>query len=100
RPPSVRWKGTPSREGNAGLMDSLEFPSMRGRVSPAEWETRVDLAALYRVAAHMGYQDDTLNHFTARVPDAPTHFLIKPTDLLFEEVTASSLLCYTLDDEL
>ncbi|HEX9809159.1 MAG TPA: class II aldolase/adducin family protein [Alphaproteobacteria bacterium] len=65
----------------------------------AEWEARLDLAALYRVAAHMGFQDVTLNHFTARVPDAPDRFLIKPTELMFEEVTASSLLCYTLDDE-
>jgi ribulose-5-phosphate 4-epimerase/fuculose-1-phosphate aldolase len=81
-------------------MDNLEFPSMRETVSEAEWETRLDLAALYRVAAHMGWQDMALNHFTARLPDAPDHFLIKPTDLMFEEVTASSLLCYTLGDEL
>jgi len=41
----------------------------------------------------MGFQDVTLNHFTARLPDAPDHFLIKPTEMMFEEVTASSLLC-------
>ena len=77
----------------------LDIPPMKDRVSPAEWEARLELAALYRAAAHMGLQDVTLNHFTARVPDDAHHFLIKPTELLFEEVTASSLLCYTLDDE-
>ncbi len=78
---------------------ALDIPSMKGKVSDAEWTLREDLAALYRVAAHMGYQDITLNHFTARVPDAPDRFLIKPEQLMFEEVTASSLLCFTLDDE-
>lgn len=77
----------------------LEIPSMQGKVPAAEWETRVDLAALYRVAAHDGYQDVTLNHFTARVPGFPDRFLIKPTELMFEEVTASGLLCFTLDNK-
>jgi ribulose-5-phosphate 4-epimerase/fuculose-1-phosphate aldolase len=77
----------------------IEIPSMKDKVSDTEWETRLELAALYRIGAHMGYQDVTLNHFTARVPDAPDHFLIKPTELMFEEVTASSLLCYSLEDK-
>lgn len=77
----------------------LEIPSMKSKVTPAEWQARVELAALYRVAAHDGYQDVTLNHFTARVPDAPDRFLIKPTEMMFEEVTASSLLCITLDNK-
>lgn len=87
-------------EGSASTaIGQLDIPSMKGRVSEAEWQAREDLAALYRVAAHMGYQDITLNHFTARVPDAPDRFLIKPEQMMFEEVTASSLLCFTLDDE-
>lgn len=77
----------------------LDIPSMKDKVGAVEWQTREDLAALYRVAAHMGYQDLTLNHFTARLPDAPEHFLIKPEQMMFEEVTASSLLCFTLDDQ-
>ena len=83
----------------------LEIPSMKGKVPQAEWGLREDLAALYRAAAHAGWQDITLNHFTARVPPcmdasgAPDRFLIKPTDMMFEEVTASCLLCFTLDDE-
>lgn len=78
----------------------LEIPSLENKVGNIEWETRLDLAALYRAAANDGYQDITLNHFTARLPDDPNRFLIKPTELMFEEVTASSLLCYTLQDEL
>lgn len=69
---------------------------MRGRVSASEWETRIRLAALYRIIALQGLEDLTYNHFTARVPDAQNHFLIKPTALLFSEVTASNLCCYTL----
>ncbi|MGE0626315.1 MAG: class II aldolase/adducin family protein [Hyphomicrobiaceae bacterium] len=78
----------------------LDVPSMKDKVSDAGWAAREDLAALYRAAAHMGFQDITLNHFTVRVPDAPEHFLIKPTEMMFEEVTASSLLCVTLEDKL
>jgi ribulose-5-phosphate 4-epimerase/fuculose-1-phosphate aldolase len=77
----------------------LDVPSMRAKVSDGEWQTRVDLAALYRAAAHMGYQDLTLNHLTARVTDAPDRFLIKPTEMMFEEVTASSLLCFSLENK-
>lgn len=77
----------------------LEVPSMKGKVPAQEWAAREDLAALYRAAAHAGWQDITLNHFTLRVPGEPNHFLIKPTEMMFEEVTASSLLCITLQDE-
>ncbi len=77
----------------------LDVPSMKGKVPAAEWAAREDLAALYRAAAHAGYQDITLNHFTLRVPGAPERFLIKPTEMMFEEVTASSLLCITLENE-
>ncbi len=77
----------------------LDVPSMKGKVPDVEWAAREDLAALYRAAAHAGWQDITLNHFTLRVPGAPDRFLIKPTEMMFEEVTASSLLCITLKDE-
>ena len=81
-------------------MPSPDVPSLRRRVSAAEWEERVRLAQLYRIAAHQGLEDLTYNHFTARVPDAPDRFLIKPTALLFSEVTASNLCCYGLDGKL
>ena len=53
---------------NVVAMPSAKVPSMRDRVSQAEWDTRVELAALYRVAAYMGLEDLTANHFAAREP--------------------------------
>jgi ribulose-5-phosphate 4-epimerase/fuculose-1-phosphate aldolase len=85
---------------NVVAMPSPDVPSMRVRVSNAEWEQRVTLAALYRIMAHQGYEDLTYNHATARVPGAPDRFLIKPNALLFSEVTASNLCCYDLDGNL
>jgi ribulose-5-phosphate 4-epimerase/fuculose-1-phosphate aldolase len=69
-------------------------PSLHNRVSPGEWQTRVDLAAAYRFADLKGWQEDyrIFNHFTARVPGEPDQFLIKPHDLLFSEVRASDLI--------
>ena len=78
---------------NVVAMPSVAVPSMKDRVPEAEWEPRVQLAALYRIAAYMGLEDLTANHFAARVPDAPRHFLIKPTSLQYSEVTASNLCC-------
>ena len=59
---------------------------------PAEWAARVDLAAAYRFAQYAGWNDSIFNHITLRVPGEEDHFLIKPHELLFEEVTASNLL--------
>jgi len=61
-------------------------------VAPAEWATRVDLAAAYRAAALYGWNDTIYNHFTCRVPGEPQHFLVKRHGDLFEEVSASSLV--------
>jgi len=69
----------------------------RPNMSTAEWQTRLDLAAAHRYAAIKGWGQLIFNHFTMRVPGEPNHFLIKPHDLLFEEVTASSLLKLDLD---
>ena len=71
--------------------------SVRDRVSPEEWAARVDLAAGHRVLAHYGVNDLTYNHFALRVPDEPEHMLIKRTDWMFCEVTASSLLKVDFD---
>ncbi len=62
----------------------------------AEWKTRQELAACYRLVAHMGLEDLTYNHISARVPDEEA-LLVKPLDYLFREVTASSLLKFALD---
>lgn len=66
--------------------------SMKGRVSDAEWDTRVNLAACYRLLAHHGMTDGTATHISARVPDEPDTFLLNPYGYLFDEITASSLV--------
>ena len=70
---------------------------VREQVSPEEWKARVELAAGHRVLAHYGVNDMTYNHFGLRVPGEPHHMLIKRTDWMFGEVTASSLLKVDFD---
>src|SRR5258707_422589 len=60
--------------------------------SSLEWEARVNLAALYRIFAHYGWTDLTYTHISGRVPDEPDQYLINPYGLLFDAVTASSLV--------
>jgi ribulose-5-phosphate 4-epimerase/fuculose-1-phosphate aldolase len=71
--------------------------SIPGQVSAAEWAARVELAAGHRVLAHYGVNDLTYNHFGLRVPGEPDRMLIKRTDWMFSEVTASSLLKVDFD---
>ena len=70
----------------------LELQSMRGRCSEAEWETRRDLAACYRLIEHYGMSDMIANHISARVPGEQDAFLINAYGMLYEEITASSLI--------
>ncbi|MEH3087952.1 MAG: class II aldolase/adducin family protein [Xylophilus ampelinus] len=70
---------------------TLDIPSVRAHVSPDEWRTRVDLAAAYRLVALFGWDDLIFTHITAKVPGTED-FLINPYGLMFEEVTASSLV--------
>jgi ribulose-5-phosphate 4-epimerase/fuculose-1-phosphate aldolase len=70
---------------------------LRGSISAAEWQARVDLAAGYRLCDLYGMSDLIYTHISARVPDRPEHFLINAHGLLFEEITASSLLKVDLD---
>ena len=65
---------------------------VRSQVSEEEWKLRVDLAAAYRLVALFGWDDLVFTHISARVPGEPGHFLINPYGMLFEEVTASSLV--------
>jgi len=58
-------------------------PSVRDRVSAAEWEARVELAAAHRFAEYSGWTDLIFNHFTLRVPDEPSCFLVKQHELMF-----------------
>ena len=71
--------------------------SVREQVSAAEWQARIELAAGHRVLAHYGVNDLTYNHFGLRVPGEPDRMLIKRTDWMFSEVTASSLLKVDFD---
>lgn len=75
----------------------LDLPSMKGRVSPEEWALRVDLAATYRLVAHYGWDDMVFTHISVRVPGPEHHFLLNPYGLLFEEITASSLVKVDVD---
>ena len=80
--------------------DKLSIPSARDRVSPEEWQTRVDLAACYRLCDRYGMSDMIYTHITARVPGAADQFLINPNGMLFSEITASSLLKVNIEGEI
>jgi len=73
------------------------IPSLEGKVSAEEWQLRVDLAATYRLVAMYGWDDMIFTHISARVPGPEHHFLINPYGLLFEEITASSLVKIDVD---
>jgi len=75
-----------------GSMNQPSARSMRERVSEAEWDLRVNLAACYRLMARYGMTDLIYNHITARVPGPQHHILISGYGMLYEEVTASSLI--------
>lgn len=66
--------------------------SVKSQVSDAEWKMRVDLAACYRAVAMYGWDDLIFTHISARVPGPEHHFLINPYGMMFDEVTASSLV--------
>ena len=66
--------------------------SIRKQVSEEEWQARVDLAAAYRLVALYGWDDLIFTHISARVPSAEHHFLLNPYGMMFDEVTASSLV--------
>ena len=73
-------------------LSEVEIPSLKGKVSDEEWAIRVDLAAAYRLVAHYGWDDLIFTHLSARIPGPEHHFLLNPYQLMFEEVTASSLV--------
>ena len=71
---------------------SLRFPSLRSAVSAEEWRLRVELAAAYRLVALYDMSYLVFTHISARIPGPEHHFLINPYGLLFDEITASSLV--------
>jgi len=70
----------------------MHIPSLKNKVSADEWQLRCDLAACYRLVALHGWTDLVFTHISARVPGGDHRFLINPYGLLFEEITASSLI--------
>lgn len=75
---------------------SISLRQMPG-VEPAEWAARVELAACYRLVAKLGLDDLIYNHISMRVPGQREQFLINPYGLLFDEITASSLVRIDID---
>ena len=73
-------------------MDTLHIPGVQEKVSTEEWQTRVDLAACYRLVAHYGWSDLVFTHITAKIPGVENQFLINPYGMMFDEITASSLV--------
>ncbi|GLX84998.1 putative aldolase class 2 protein [Thalassotalea loyana] len=72
-------------------MFDIPTPSLKGKVSDAEWQTRVDLAACYRLVAMHGWDDLIYTHISARIPDTDD-YLINAFGLAFDEITASNLV--------
>jgi ribulose-5-phosphate 4-epimerase/fuculose-1-phosphate aldolase len=70
----------------------MNIPSLQGKVSAEEWQLRCDLAAAYRLVALYGWSDLVFTHISARIPGPEHHFLINPYGLMFDEITASSLI--------
>ena len=70
----------------------LNIPSLQNKVSPEEGQLRVDLAAAYRLVAAFKWDDMVFTHISARLPDSHDSFLINPYGLMFDEITASSLI--------
>lgn len=73
-------------------MSTVTNPGVREQVSPEEWALRVELAACYRLLPLYGMSDLVFTHISARVPGPDHHFLINPYGMLFDEITASSLV--------
>ena len=76
---------------------STQFRSIKDEVSPEEWETRLNLAACYRLTDVYGMTDLIYNHITARIPGDDEHLLINLYGLLYKEITASSLVRIDLE---
>jgi len=79
------------------MTDTSATNGVRARVSSDEWDLRVALAAAYRLVARYGWDDLVFTHLSARVPGPDHHFLINPYGMMFDEVTASSLVKIDLE---
>ena len=75
----------------------MKIPSLKEVVTAQEWQLRVELAAAYRLVAAYGWSDLIFTHISARIPGPEHHFLINPYGLMFDEITASSLVLIDLE---
>ena len=82
------------------VADRIAAAVSQDRIAPAEWQARIDLAAVYRLLAHYGWDDVIYNHSSMRVPGEPRMFLMKRHELLYTEVTASNLVKVNMDEDL
>lgn len=80
------------------MIGDTHYPSLKGQVSQAEWSTRVELAAIYRLIDHFGWFDLSMPGASAKIPGEP-YYLFNPDGFLFDEITASSLVKLTLEGE-
>jgi ribulose-5-phosphate 4-epimerase/fuculose-1-phosphate aldolase len=76
----------------------LKFKSLKGKVSPAEWQARVDCACAYRLVRIFGMDDLVYNHISVRIPGTE-HYLLNAMGLMYDEICASSLLKVNLKGE-
>ncbi|WP_339713103.1 class II aldolase/adducin family protein [uncultured Sneathiella sp.] len=81
-------------------LTTLKEPSSHEQYSETEWQVRVDLAAAYRLVALYGWDDLIFTHISARLPGEDNHFLINPYGMMFEEITASSLVKVDMNGEI
>jgi ribulose-5-phosphate 4-epimerase/fuculose-1-phosphate aldolase len=70
----------------------MTLSTIQSQVTPEEWAIRCDLAACYRLVALYGWSDLVFTHISAKLPGPEHHFLINPYGLMFDEITASSLV--------
>ena len=70
----------------------MSIPSMQPHCTPQEWQARIDLAACYRLVDLYGMSDMMANHISSHVPGEPGAFLINAYGMMYEEITASSLI--------
>lgn len=81
-------------------MSMMNIPSMQDRCTTEEWQARVDLAACYRLVDLYGMSDMMANHISSHVPGEPGAFLINAYGMMYEEITASSLVKVNLAGEI
>ncbi len=79
------------------MPDDMKSIDVKSAVSAEEWQARVDCAMLYRLTALHGWDDMIFTHISHRVPGPEHHFLINPYGMLFDEITASSLVKVDLE---